>query len=472
MRSSLGAAARHRKYRQRGWRCRSRSGRSLSARTIINRKGKEATMRTVSGLSFVTLGVSLLILALSAGLAAGKTLYVKKSGKDTASCTATDPCTLISHAVTVAAAGDTISVGAGTFLETDSIRIKKDITIAGGWWLGTRVSLLIDPNQASRTVFEIESGAKVKLTGLTISGGNGGGINNLKGNLTLTNVWITNNTGEFGISNVSGGSLFMTNVGIDHNSGTAGLTNHGTALVIDSHIQGTYSPPGSSGGRGVLNSGTLLMNRGLIAGNDGSGLLQGSTSPPECPATAYLVNVTISGNHATGIQADCGQLLLRHVTIAANTAESGPGGLQVDHTVPVVENSIIATNSGNQCGFFGGPGTVVSISVSYSLVGDNSCLAWPRSNLVGVDPKLSALAYPAGEDPLSKLFHIGADRVQALLPGSPAIDRGGDKFCTGPIAIYGEGWATDQLGVQRPIDGDGDGAAHCDMGAYEYRPPK
>jgi hypothetical protein len=435
---------------------------------MINRKGKEATMRTVSGLSFVTLGVSLLILALSAGLAAGKTLYVKTSGKDTASCTAADPCTLISHAVAVAAAGDTISVGAGTFLETNSIAINKDLTIAGGWWLGTRVSLLIDPNQAPRAVFSI-SQAKVKLTGLTISGGSGGGINN-QGSLTLTNVWITNNTGGAGITNTSAGSLFMTNVGIDHNSGAAGLTNHGTAFVIDSYIQGTS---GGILGRGVQNNGTLLMNRGLIAGNDGNGFFQGSTAPPECPATAYLFNVTISGNHATGIQADCGQLILRHVTIAANTADSGAGGLQVYHTVPVVENSIIATNSGKQCGFLGSaPGTVVSISVSYSLVGDNSCLAWPRSNVVGVDPKLSALAYPVGEDPLSKLFHIGASRVQALLPGSPAIDRGGDQFCTDPIAIYGEGWATDQLGVQRPIDGDGDGAAHCDMGAYEYQPPK
>jgi hypothetical protein len=454
----------HRKYRQRGWRSWRRSGRSLSARTMINRKGKGATMRPVSGLSFVTLGVSLPILALSAGLAAGKTLYVKTSGKDTASCTATDPCRKISHAVAVAASGDTISVGAGTFLETDSIAINKDLTIAGGWWLGTRVSLLIDPSHPPRTVFS-NSQAKVKLTGLTISGGNGGGIHN-QGSLTLTNIWITSNTGG---ANGPGGSLFMTNVGIDHNSGAAGLTNHGTAFVIDSYIQGTS---GGIVGRGVQNLGTLLMNRGLIAGNDGNGFFQGSTAPPECPATAYLINVTISGNHNRGIQADCGQLLLRHVTIAANTADSGAGGLQVDDLVPVVENSIIATNSGKQCGFLAGPGTVASISISYSLVGDNSCLAWPRSNVVGVDPKLSALAYPVGEDPLSKLFHIGADRVQALLPGSPAIDRGGDQFCTNPFAIYGEGWTTDQLGVQRPIDGNGDGAARCDMGAYEYQPPK
>jgi hypothetical protein len=187
---------------------------------MINRKGKGATMRPVSGLSFFTLGVSLLMLDLSAGLAAGKTLYVKTSGKDTASCTVTDPCRRISHAVTVAAAGDIISVGAGTFLETNSIAINKDLTIAGGWWLGTRVSLLIDPNPAPSEVFSI-SKAKVKLTGLTIFGGSDGGINN-QGSLTLTNVWITNNMGGAGITNAPGASLFMTNVGIDHSSGAPG----------------------------------------------------------------------------------------------------------------------------------------------------------------------------------------------------------------------------------------------------------
>jgi len=31
--------------------------------------------------------------------------------------------------------------------------------------------------------------------------------------------------------------------------------------------------------------------------------------------------------------------------------------------------------------------------------------------------------------------------------------------------------ATDQRGVARPVDGDEDGSAICDIGAYEYEPP-
>jgi hypothetical protein len=179
--------------------------------------------------------------------------------------------------------------------------------------------------------------------------------------------------------------------------------------------------------------------------------------------------VTISGNRRTGVDAQCGQLILRHVTIAANTGDTtGAGGLQVNNTTPVLENSIVATNGGKQC-------SLKSINISHSLVGDDSCIVFPdpmAGNLVGVDPKLSALAYRVGEDLLAKIFHIGADRVHALLPGSPAIDRGADELCIDFISSFSantEGF-NDQLGAKRPIDGDGDGVAHCDMGAYEYQP--
>src|SRR4029077_19413921 len=90
---SLGHAHRQRKYRQCGWQSWRRPG-----RTMINRKGKGATMRPCP--SLVTLSVSLLtLLLLSAGPAAGKTLYVKTSGNDSGSCTATAPCKTITHAV-------------------------------------------------------------------------------------------------------------------------------------------------------------------------------------------------------------------------------------------------------------------------------------------------------------------------------------------------------------------------------------
>jgi hypothetical protein len=51
----------------------------------------------------------------------------------------------------------------------------------------------------------------------------------------------------------------------------------------------------------------------------------------------------------------------------------------------------------------------------------------------------------------------GPTQTHALLPGSPAIDRGDN---TG-------GSAADQRGVARPRDGDGNGSRVADIGAFE-----
>jgi hypothetical protein len=46
----------------------------------------------------------------------------------------------------------------------------------------------------------------------------------------------------------------------------------------------------------------------------------------------------------------------------------------------------------------------------------------------------------------------------ALAAGSPAIDGADAAFCP----------ATDVRGVARPVDGEGNGVAACDVGAYEW----
>jgi hypothetical protein len=55
----------------------------------------------------------------------------------------------------------------------------------------------------------------------------------------------------------------------------------------------------------------------------------------------------------------------------------------------------------------------------------------------------------------------GGTATHALRPGSPAIDSGDDLDC--PL--------TDQRGEIRPQDGNGDGMAVCDVGAYEVPGP-
>jgi len=55
--------------------------------------------------------------------------------------------------------------------------------------------------------------------------------------------------------------------------------------------------------------------------------------------------------------------------------------------------------------------------------------------------------------------HGGPTKTLALVAKSPAIDAAE----VGP--------ATDQRGVNRPTDGDGNGMAKCDIGAFEYQRP-
>jgi hypothetical protein len=87
------------------------------------------------------------------------------------------------------------------------------------------------------------------------------------------------------------------------------------------------------------------------------------------------------------------------------------------------------------------------------------CVRTPVSDLSGL--------YRDGEgnlnaDPLleSLWFNGGFTMTHALGEGSPAIDAGD------PLSFPD----TDQRGFPRPIDGDGDDDAVCDMGAYEYVP--
>jgi hypothetical protein len=52
----------------------------------------------------------------------------------------------------------------------------------------------------------------------------------------------------------------------------------------------------------------------------------------------------------------------------------------------------------------------------------------------------------------------GFSQTLPLQANSPAIDSANNTNC--PV--------TDQRGMPRPADGDGDGVSDCDMGAYEY----
>jgi hypothetical protein len=116
-----------------------------------------------------------------------------------------------------------------------------------------------------------------------------------------------------------------------------------------------------------------------------------------------------------------------------------------------LQNSILAGNTAGD-----GPDCQGTIgSFGYNLFGDTTdCALTPGTgDLTNVDPRLGLL--------------IGTPGYHPLLVGSPAIDAGNPVGCTDHL---GNPLTTDQRGTPRPLDGDGDGNAICDMGAYEFDP--
>ena len=116
-----------------------------------------------------------------------------------------------------------------------------------------------------------------------------------------------------------------------------------------------------------------------------------------------------------------------------------------------LSNSILA---GNVSTGFGGRGrdcetssSAQILSEGHNLIGSllDCSVVLASGDLTNVDPILGPLQDNGGPT----LTH-------ALQRGSPAIDAAGVS-CT----------STDQRGVLRPKDGDGDGLAFCDIGAFE-----
>jgi cysteine-rich repeat protein len=120
-----------------------------------------------------------------------------------------------------------------------------------------------------------------------------------------------------------------------------------------------------------------------------------------------------------------------------------------------LSNSILADNTIAPTGF--GPDCNGNVtSQGFNLLGDNTDCTFSGSDGVnGDDVGTGASPIVPGLSPLQD--NGGPTETHALEDTSPAIDSGDDASCE----------PTDQRGDTRPTDGDQDGAAHCDKGAFE-----
>jgi predicted outer membrane repeat protein len=176
-----------------------------------------------------------------------------------------------------------------------------------------------------------------------------------------------------------------------------------------------------------------------------------------------LVNSTVSSNVAAtaggGIYTHYnGTVTLVSSTIVSNTAGfAGGGGITYGGTINV-KNTMIAGNT--KAGGSASDCSATLTSQGYNLIQDTTgCTITgdTTGNQTGVNPNLG----PLGNNGGPTLTHV-------LLFGSPAIDGGNPSGCTDHT---GSTLTSDQRGFPRAADGDDNGTAICDIGAYEFWVP-
>jgi len=340
--------------------------------------------------------------------------YVSPSGNDSNDClSSTSACQTISGAIGKAGNGDTINIAAGTYAE--NLSVSKSLSFIGAG----RDQTIVDGG-ASDSVFYTALNTDITLSDMTIQHGSGRGGNGdgggiyVDGALTLSQVRIfSNTTGNLGgaIFINSSGSVTATNSTFDQNA--TQVIGNGTIFV--------------DGGNLRLESSTVSGNKTNALHNQSGG-------------TVDIFNSTISGN--TGGIINGATMSVRNSTIANNSA----GNAIFNSGTFTVKSSILAAPSGVDVCDATSFGAVNLVSQGYNLEGTNTCGLTATGDITNTNPYLQSLADNGGDT-----------WTHALLRPSPALDGSDSSVCP----------ATDQRGTTRPIDGDGDGTATCDIGAFE-----
>jgi len=323
------------------------------------------------------------------------------------------------------------------------------------------------------------------------AGFDGGAIFNA-GTLTITNSSFTNNSaGRYGgaiehySNNFHSGNLL--NATITSSTFTANSAEYGGAItsndVIDIIKSAFSGNQASNSGGAIYNLYSSAIVTGSTFTNNFARSNGGAFFKSNPYFTSSITGSTFTGNHADlaggSVYVDAGTLNItnstlynsytdfagagggfynratlniRNVTVSNSNANSGGGIFNTGGTINLYNSIIANTTGGGDCSSDSG-----TVNAGNNLLEDaaNFC-GIPNdlnnniiNNIVGVDPKLSALANNGGPT-----------QTMELDPTSDAIDNGDDTICNA-APVNNE----DQRGIARPQ------GAGCDIGAFEVDGP-
>lgn len=462
---------------------------------------RQRTLGLVAAIAALT--GSFTIASMSPAAAAAATRYVAMTGSDSSDCTdSTQPCATIQYAINQAAAGDTVSIGPGTFGQSATVTIPLSIVGAGadqttvtGDQVSGDTSLTVDgtgsPSTPTVSVSDLALNDNSDSDGLFIAAAN----------VQIKDVDANDNDAN-GAQVTAGGSLQATDVELSHNSDGFLLETGGSLTAeactmtgnsvsgLDAEVQSSARISdcdiSQSGDDGVYVFGggdttTVSVSRSTLDQNLDAGLYVdsgGSADVSRSTISGSTPRPSDAGFGGGAYVARTGSLSLSDSTIAANTnfgvAEANGGEVEVDNS------TVTATHAGGgAAGLSGGlvvgpvspdiattPAVALGLTVVGTIVANNevpdcsgaitdggynletepSCGFTATGSFDAPDPQLGALADNGGP-------------TKTVLPGVSSPARNAI-----PVGAAGcVAGATDQRGEPRP-----DAVTHrCDVGSVE-----
>ena len=428
----------------------------------------------------------------------------------------------IQEGIEAAADTDTVLVADGTYFENIDF-IGKAITVASNFLIDADTlhiantiingSQPTNPDFGSCVRFMSNEDSTSKIIGFTLTEGTGtadpvhygGGIYCIGSSPKIVSNIITNNSALCGGGvdcSFNSNAIILDNV-ISYN--TASENMGGITLYANSnaHVEGNIISNNTAnnhcGGMLISESSPKLIDNiirenSALTGYSGGAHIESGSSP------VFLDNIicnNTAGTYAGGLHITLDSTpSIQNCHIYGNNASSSGGGIRIWYANLDIINCIISDNhsdtygsgihvyygeidvinctiSDNHANLFGG-GICYTSDLNSSLV---NCILWnnlPQEIYIASSGSVTATYSDiqggwAGtgnidEDPL---FVGTGDNPYSLLEDSPSIDTGiPDTTGTG---LNLPPW--DIIGNIRIWDGDGNGSAIIDMGAYEYGSP-
>jgi CSLREA domain-containing protein len=445
----------------------------------------------------------LLLLATGAAPVAGAATFTVTKTADTLDGACDSDCSLREaiDAANASAGADTIILPAMYFRiarptprdpeQDDNVTVDEDANavgdfdVTGDLLIKGKPGAVVDGSGTER-VFEVMTGVAAEFRDFDIRRGyereRGAGVANA-GTLKLVRMKLRLNQAASAFNRGQGGAIANTGTlsiadsavldnlaaGGEASAGEGGgIWNSGRLNVWTTRFAGNVTRDDNDigGGGAIMNrGGTVSIQRAYFTGNSTQQHGYGGALANRDGGRMVVVNATISGNESgepgvgggavangTALRHDAGSVTLRFVTIADNDG----GGLWNAGSASYFDTII----GGNYEDY----GSDVR-----DYHANNNCvnLYYTRSNgaILGENPGNCAANHL--EDNAAIMISVleplatngGFGPTHALRAGAAAIDAatGSEGGCP-PL---------DQRGVARPVDGDADGTAICDIGAFE-----